>query len=201
GLAVMGDFGVPARITVSAAKGAPGVISVDKGAGMTGTSFNKALGIVEGFLKHTFAKAKSFSASVSIAFEQNYGGIDGDSATSTQIYAVLSALSGVPIDQGIAVTGSADQFGNVQAIGGANEKITGYFALAKSRGLTGRQGVIIPSANVADLMLSREIVEAVRAGKFHIWGVDHVSQGIEILTGTAYSEILTKAQGRLDTLR
>ncbi|MBI5240796.1 MAG: AAA family ATPase [Elusimicrobia bacterium] len=201
GLAVMGTFGVPARITVTASAGAPGVVSIDREAGTTGSSFNKALGVVEGFLRNTFAQKKAISAQIRISFEQNYGGIDGDSATSTEIYATLSRLANVPIKQNYAVTGSADQFGNVQAIGGANEKIEGYFALAKARGLTGEHGIIIPASNVADLQLSPEVVQAVREGKFHIYAVKHVSQGLEILTGTAYSEILKKASARLDSLR
>jgi ATP-dependent Lon protease len=201
GLAVMGSFGVPARITITASAGAPGVVSIDRDAGTTGSSFNKALGVVEGFLRNTFAQTKPISAQIRISFEQNYGGIDGDSATSTEIYGILSRLSNVPIKQNFAVTGSADQFGNVQAIGGANEKIEGYFALAKARGLTGEHGIIIPASNVADLQLSPEVVQAVKDGKFHIYAVKHVSQGLEILTGTAYSEILKKAAARLDGLR
>jgi len=201
GLAVMGEFGVPSRITVTVAAGGPSIVSVDQAARFTGQSFDKALATVEGFLKNTLAKTKPLAGAIRIAFEQNYGGIDGDSATSTKIYAILSALSGVPIYQGIAVTGSSDQFGNVQPIGGANEKITGVYELAKSRGFSGKQGVIIPASNVSELNLKPEIVEAVREGKFHIWGVEHVSQGIEILTGAAYSEILQKAGRRLDGLR
>ncbi|MEQ1918927.1 MAG: AAA family ATPase, partial [Elusimicrobiota bacterium] len=201
GLAVMGTFGVPMRITVvpSAAAGMGGIISVDRNAGpnQTGSSFNKALGIVEGFLQNLFAQKRPFPARLSISYEQNYGGIDGDSATSTEIYSILSALSGVPIGQNFAVTGSADQFGNVQAIGGVNHKIEGFYELAKARGLTGDQGIVIPQANVADLQLSLEVVEAVKAGKFHIYAVSHVSQGLEILTGVAYSEILSKARANL----
>ncbi len=202
GLAVMGTFGVPMRITVvpSAAAGAGGIISVDRQAGpdQTGSSFNKALGVVEGFLQNLFAQQSAFPARLSISYEQNYGGIDGDSATSTEMYAILSALSGVPIGQNFAVTGSADQFGNVQAIGGVNHKIEGYFELAKSRGLTGDQGILIPRSNVADLQLSPEVVQAVKDGKFHIYAVDHVSQGIEILTGVAYSEVVAKAKVTLE---
>lgn len=194
GLAVMGEFGVPSRITVTATAGSGQVVSWDKVAGTTGSSFNKALGVVQGFLRNTFGKTKPLTVDLQYSFEQNYGGIDGDSATSTKIYAALSALSGVPIFQGIAVTGSSDQFGNVQAIGGANEKITGVYELAKSRGFTGKQGVIIPASNITELNLKPEIVQAVREGKFHIWGVEHVSQGIEILTGVAYSEILRQAK-------
>lgn len=201
GLAVMGTFGVPMRITVvpSAAAGMGGIISVDRNAGpsQTGSSFNKALGVVEGFLQNLFATKRPFPARLSISYEQNYGGIDGDSATSTEIYSILSALSGVPIGQNFAVTGSADQFGNVQAIGGVNHKIEGFYELAKARGLTGDQGIVIPQANVADLQLSLEVVEAVKAGKFHIYAVSHVSQGLEILTGVAYSEILAKARANL----
>lgn len=201
GLAVMGSFGVPMRITVvpSAAAGAGGIISVDRNAGpsQTGSSFNKALGVVEGFLQNLFAQKTPFPARLSISYEQNYGGIDGDSATTTEIYSILSALSGVGIGQNFAVTGSADQFGNVQAIGGANHKIEGFYELAKARGLTGDQGIVIPQANVADLQLSPEVVQAVKEGKFHIYAVSHVSQGLEILTGVAYSEILAKARANL----
>ncbi len=201
GLAVMGSFGVPMRITVvpSAAAGAGGIISVDRNAGptQTGPSFNKALGVVEGFLQNLFAQKRPFPARLSLSYEQNYGGIDGDSATTTEIYSILSALSGVGIGQNFAVTGSADQFGNVQAIGGVNHKIEGFYELAKARGLTGDQGIVIPQANVADLQLSQEVVDAVRGGKFHIYAVSHVSQGLEILTGVAYSEILAKARTNL----
>ena len=201
GLAVMGSFGVPMRITVvpSAAEGAGGIISVDRNAGpeQTGSSFNKALGVVEGFLQNLFAQKRAFPARLSISYEQNYGGIDGDSATSTEMYAILSALSGVAIGQNFAVTGSADQFGNVQAIGGVNHKIEGFYELCKSRGLTGQQGIVIPRSNVADLQLSPEVVQAVKDGKFHIYAVDHISQGLEILTGTSYQEILSKASAHL----
>lgn len=203
GLAVMGSFGVPMRVTISVSRagGAGGIVSVDRNAGSTGKSFNKALGVVEGFLEGLFAANTVFPAKLTVSYEQNYGGIDGDSATSTEIYGILSALSGVGIGQNFAVTGSADQFGNVQAIGGVNEKIEGYFELAKSRGLTGDQGIIIPKSNVRDLNLSPEVQQAVADGKFHIYAVDHVSQGLEILTGVAYSEIVAKAEARLKDMR
>ncbi|MDX6771143.1 MAG: AAA family ATPase [Elusimicrobiota bacterium] len=203
GLAVMGSFGVPMRVTftVSRAAGAGGIVSVDRNAGSTGKSFNKALGVVEGFLERLFAKDKVFPAKITVSYEQNYGGIDGDSATSTEIYGILASLAGAPLAQNIAITGSADQKGNVQAIGGVNEKIEGFFELAKSRGLTGEQGIIIPKSNVADLQLNPEVVEAVAQGKFHIYAVDHVSQGVEILTGVAYSEILARAELRLKDMR
>lgn len=203
GLAVMGSFGVPMRVTiqVSKAAGGGGIVSVDRNAGSTGKSFNKALGVVEGFLEGLFARETVFPARISVSYEQNYGGIDGDSATSTEIYGILSALSGVGIGQNFAVTGSADQFGNVQAIGGVNEKIEGYFELAKSRGLDGKQGIIIPRSNVRDLNLAPEVAQAVAEGKFHIYAVDHVSQGLEILTGVAYSEIVERAEAKLRDMR
>ena len=119
----------------------------------------------------------------SIAFEQSYSGIDGDSASSTELYALLSALSGVPMRQDLAVTGSVDQYGTVQAIGGANEKIEGFYRVCKATGLTGTQGVLVPRANVVNLMLDSETVEAVANGRFHIYPVDTIDQGIEILTG------------------
>ncbi|MBI5623327.1 MAG: AAA family ATPase [Elusimicrobia bacterium] len=202
GLAVMGDFGVPARITVVSSPGQPGIVSVDRDAGQTGPSFNKALGVIQGYLEHTFGQKKPVSAHLRLSFEQNYGGIDGDSATSTEIYAILSSLSGVPIQQRFAVTGSADQFGNVQAIGGANHKIEGFYAVAS--GMVnkayrdGLNAVLVPATNVKDLQLDEAVVKAVAEGKFKIYSVKHVSEGIELLTGVAYSEILRKAAARLD---
>lgn len=204
GLAVMGSFGVPMRITAPSfvAAGAGGISSIDRQAGpnQTGPSFNKALGVIEGFINNVFAQKRPLPVRISISHEQNYGGIDGDSATSTNIYLIMSSLSGVAIGQNFAVTGSADQFGNVQAIGGANHKIEGFFELCKARGLTGDQGIIIPQSNVADLQLSAEVVQAVKDGKFHIYAVSNVAQGLEILTGVAYSEIVAKARARLDAM-
>jgi predicted ATP-dependent protease len=197
GLAVMGSFGVPMRITFVAGPGAPGLVSVDQQAGTTGSSFNKALGNEWSFLVNEFGQKQAMKVQIRMSHEQNYGGIDGDSATSTTLYGILSALSGVPIKQNFAVTGSADQFGNVQAIGGVNEKIEGFFAICKHRGLTGDQGVVIPRTNVADLQLSPEVAQAIKDGQFHIYAVDNVRQGIEILTGTAYQTIKTKAEARL----
>ncbi|MBI4677865.1 MAG: AAA family ATPase [Elusimicrobia bacterium] len=202
GLAVMGDFGVPARITVVSSPGRAGVVSVDRDSGQTGPSFNKSLGIIQGFLEHVFGRKRPVSAHLRVSFEQNYGGIDGDSATSTEIYAILSSLSGVPIQQRFAVTGSADQFGNVQPIGGANEKIEGFFSVASGMVnkayQSGMNGVLIPATNVKDLQLDEGVVKAVAEGRFKIYAVKHVGEGIEILTGEAYSEILRKAEAKLD---
>ncbi|NNN06182.1 MAG: AAA family ATPase [Elusimicrobia bacterium] len=200
GLAVMGSFGVPMRITFVAVPGNPGIVSVDKDAGTTGASFNKALGNEWSWVVNEFGRAKPVRAQIRVAYEQSYSGIDGDSSTSTTLYGILSALSGVPIQQKFAVTGSADQFGNVQAIGGVNEKIEGFFALCKSRGLTGDQGIVIPKSNVADLQLSPEVAQAIKDGVFHVYAVDHVSQGMEILTGVPYQTIKDKAQKRLDEI-
>jgi predicted ATP-dependent protease len=200
GLAVSGSRGVQMRITFVAGPGAPGLVSVDHAAGNTGSSFNKALGNEYSFMMHEFGQKKALKAQIRVSYEQNYGGIDGDSSTSTTLYGILSALSGVPISQKFAVTGSADQFGNVQAIGGVNEKIEGFFELCKHRGLTGDQGVIIPRTNVGDLQLSPEVAKAIADGTFHIYAVDHVSQGMEILTGVAYQTIKEKAALRLDAI-
>jgi predicted ATP-dependent protease len=200
GLAVMGSHGVQTRITFVVGPGAPGIVSVDKDAGSTGPSFNKALGNEYSFLMQEFGQKKALKAQVRVSYEQNYGGIDGDSSTSTTLYGILSALSGVPIMQKFAVTGSADQFGRVQAIGGVNEKIEGFFALCSFRGLTGDQGVIIPKTNVGDLQLSPEVSEAIKAGRFHIYAVDTIAQGMEILTGVPYQTIKEKAAVRLDEI-
>lgn len=148
-----------------------------------GQIHNKGLLILTGFLSGMFARNKPIPLSASITFEQTYSLIDGDSASSTELYVLLSSLAGVPIKQGIAVTGSVNQWGEIQPIGGVNEKIEGFFAICKDRGLTGRQGVIIPQQNVCNLMLHDEVVDAVKAGQFHIWAVRHISEGIEILTG------------------
>mgnify|MGYP002640176231 CR=1 FL=1 len=187
GLAVysMGDnsFGKPSRITATSYLGEPGIISVEREAKLSGKTYDKGNLIINGFLGNTFAQNFPLSVTITLTFEQNYGGIDGDSASSTEIYAILSALSGFPIKQGIAVTGSVNQWGEIQAIGGVNEKIEGFFHLCEIRGLTGDQGVIVPSANVAHLMIMPDIQAAVKAGKFHIWAVDTIVEGIELLTG------------------
>jgi len=187
GLAVYsaGDnsFGKPARITATSYMGEPGIISVEREAKLSGKTYDKGNLIINGYLGQTFAQNFPLSVAITLTFEQSYGGIDGDSASSTEIYVILSALSGFPIKQGIAVTGSVNQWGEIQAIGGVNEKIEGFFHLCKMRGLTGDQGVVIPEANVAHLMTMPEIQEAVDAGKFHVWAVKTIAEGIEILTG------------------
>jgi predicted ATP-dependent protease len=144
--------------------------------------------ILAGFLGARYAQEKPLSLSASLVFEQSYSGVDGDSASSAELYALLSAIAEVPIQQSFAVTGSINQRGQVQAIGGVNEKIEGFFDICKARGLTGEQGVIIPSSNIKHLMLRHDVIEAVRAGQFRIFPVDHIDQGIELLTGMPAGE-------------
>jgi predicted ATP-dependent protease len=187
GLSVLelGDifFGQPSRITASVGLGERGVVNVEREAEMSGPTHTKGVLILSGYLSQQFAQDKPLSLNARLVFEQNYAGVDGDSASSTELYAVLSALSGAPIQQGIAVTGSVNQMGEVQAIGGVNEKIEGFFAVCKAKGLTGEQGVMIPVSNVSNLMLKQEVVEAVQDGNFNIWSVGTVEEGIEVLTG------------------
>lgn len=177
-------FGRPMRISARTGLGREGVINVERQAGLSGPTHDKGVQILTGFLRGTFAQHIPLNIACSVTFEQSYGGIDGDSASSTEVYAILSALSGVPIRQDVAVTGSVDQYGNIQPIGGVNEKIEGFFKVCRESGLTGTQGVMIPATNVADLHLDPEVVEAVQEGRFHIWSVDRVEEGIEHLTGT-----------------
>ena len=176
-------FGRPSRVTTTVAVGQAGLINIEREAHLSGATHDKGVMILSGFLRNRFGQENPLALSASICFEQSYAGIDGDSASSTELYALLSALSGVPIRQDLAVTGSVDQFGTVQAIGGANEKIEGFFRVCKAVGLSGNQGVLLPRTNLRNLMLDRETVAAVEAGTFHIYPVDTIAHGIEILTG------------------
>jgi ATP-dependent Lon protease len=177
------SFGKPVRITATAALGKAGLINIEREANLSGRFHDKGMHIIAGYLRSQFAQDKPLSLAASICFEQSYSGVDGDSASSTEIYALASALSGLPLRQDIAVTGSINQQGDIQAIGGVNEKIEGFYDVCRIKGLTGTQGVMMPDSNVEDLMLREDILEAVAAGKFHIWPVAKVEQGIEILTG------------------
>lgn len=176
------QFGRPTRITVNTSLGKAGVINIERDADLSGPLHNKGIAILTGYLRDMFAQDKPMVMSTSISFEQSYSGVDGDSASSTEIYGILSSLTGIPIKQGIAVTGSVNQKGEIQPIGGVNEKIEGFFDVCKSRRLTGRQGVIIPHQNAQDLLLRPDVIEAIKAGKFHVYPVKTISQGIEILT-------------------
>ncbi len=193
GLAVysLGDhmFGKPSRITASTSMGRAGIINIEREADMSGSTHNKGVLILGGYLRKKYAQDKPLTISASIAFEQSYGGVDGDSASSTEIYALLSSLSGVPIKQNIAVTGSMNQKGEVQAIGGVNEKIEGFYDCCRKAGLTGKQGVMIPEANVKDLMLRKDVVDSVKKGEFHIYRVKTIDEGIEILTDKKAGEV------------
>lgn len=193
-------FGRPSRITAETFMGKHGIVNIEREANMSGNTHDKGVMILSGFVGRTFARKYPLSLAISITFEQSYSGIDGDSASSTELYAILSSLSGIGIRQGIAVTGSVNQKGSIQAIGGVNEKIEGFFEVCKTKGLSGRQGVMIPKANVRNLMLKREVVQAVEEGRFSIWAVETIEQGIEILTGTPAGTPDSKGNFAPDTL-
>ncbi|MFC1802637.1 Lon protease family protein [Thermoproteota archaeon] len=192
GLAVlgMGDymFGKPSRITASIGLGKKGIIDIEKQADMGGPTHTKGVHILTGFLTNRYARKHPLSLTARLVFEQSYSGVDGDSASSTETYAMLSALSDVPIKQHFAVTGSVNQKGEVQAIGGVNQKIEGFFDLCKIRGFTGEQGVVIPQSNVKNLMLREDVVDAIKERKFHIYPVKTIDHGIEVLTGVPAGE-------------
>ncbi len=181
----LGDhtFGRPSRITASVYTGRGGMINIEREVKLSGPIHDKGVMILTGYLGSLFAVNRPLSLSASICFEQSYDGVEGDSASSTELYALLSSLSGIPLQQGIAVTGSVNQRGQIQPIGGVNFKIEGFYAVCKSRGLNGRQGVMIPKGNENHLMLDDEVIEAVREGKFHVWSVETIEEGIEILAG------------------
>ena len=176
-------FGKPVRITASVALGKIGIINIERESNLSGRFHDKGVQIIGGYLRRTFAQNKPLSLSASVCFEQSYSGVDGDSASSTEIYSLLSALADAPIRQELAVTGSVNQQGDIQPIGGVNQKIEGFYDICKLKGLTGKQGVLIPAENVEDLMLRDEVIEAVARGLFHIYPVATIEQGIEILTG------------------
>ena len=187
GLTVMtiGDysFGKPAKITVNTYTGKNGIVNVEREVELSGSSHSKGVLILTGYLGEMFAQDIPLSLTASICFEQLYNGVDGDSASSTELYGLLSSLSGIPINQAIAVTGSVNQKGQIQPIGGVNEKIEGYFQICKMRGLDGSHGVMMPVQNVDNLQLSDEIVESVKNGLFHIYSISTIEEGIEVLTG------------------
>ena len=178
-------FGRPVRITAEAYMGKKGIINIEREADMSGRTHDKGVLILSGYLGRTFAQSHPLNLTISITFEQSYSDIDGDSASAAELFAILSSLSGIPIKQGIAVTGSVNQKGQIQAIGGVNQKVEGFFEVCLEKGLDGSQGVVVPRANIKNLMLRRELIKAVRQKKFHVWAVSTVEEGIEILTGVA----------------
>lgn len=177
------SFGKPTRITAKTSMGKAGIINIEREADLSGKTHNKGVLILSGYLRAKYAQDKPLTVSASICFEQSYTGVEGDSASSTEVYALLSSLADLPLRQDIAVTGSINQKGEIQSIGGANQKIEGFYDVCKAKGLTGTQGVMIPALNILDLMLRKDVVEAVKDGKFHIYPVETIDQGIEILTG------------------
>jgi len=220
GLAVhlMGDylFGRPSRITATVHTGKDGIVDIEREAELGGHTHTKGIMILKGFLGERFARTRPLSLSASLAFEQSYSTIDGDSASTAELYALLSSLADLPVQQGIAVTGSVNQKGEIQPIGGVNEKIEGFFRVCRTKGLIGTQGVVIPNQNIDNLMLPPEVTEAVRAGEFHIYPVTTVEEGIEILTGipagalqedgtfpegTVFGRVAARLEAIHDTLR
>lgn len=193
GLAVMDvvgyDFGRPSRITASVSMGSAGLIAVDREAKMSGKTYDKAVFIIAGYLRNVYAQDFPLSLSASLSFEQSYSGIEGDSASAAELFALISALSGVPLRQDLAVTGSVSQFGDIQPIGGVTEKVEGFFFTCREIGLTGGQGVVIPVQNVNNLIPCREVVEAVKAGTFHIYPVRTIDEGLEVLTGMKAGDV------------
>jgi predicted ATP-dependent protease len=202
GLAVLqlGDFafGSPHRITSRVRLGSGGVVDIEREAELGGPIHSKGVLVLSGYLAGRYMLTKPLSLSATLVFEQLYGGIEGDSASSAELYALLSALAGAPVKQSLAVTGSVNQHGDIQAIGGVNEKIEGFFDLCKARGLTGDQGVLIPQANVKHLMLREDVVQAVADGKFAVYPVSTVDEGVERLTGVPAAEIHARVEARLE---
>jgi len=183
------EFGKPNRITATVSVGRDGVVAIERESKLSGNIHTKGVMILTSFLKERFAHNKPISLTATLCFEQSYGMVEGDSASSTELYAILSALSGVPIKQGIAVTGSVSQKGEIQPVGGVTQKIEAFFDICAHKGLSGDQGVIIPEKNVRNLMLKQVVVDAVKEGKFHIWPVSRIEEGIEILTGVPAGEL------------
>ena len=193
GLAVLNigeySFGRPSRITVATSPGSNGIINIEREVDMSGPIHSKGVLILTGFLRENFTQDIPLSLDASICFEQNYGGVDGDSATGAEIYALLSSLSEVPIKQSISATGSMNQKGDIQVVGGVTEKVEGFYFTCKKQGLTGEQGVILPKNNLRNLVLQDEVAKAIEDGKFHIYPVERIEEAIEILTGKKYEEI------------
>ncbi len=184
------SFGKPVRITANTFIGKNGIVNIEREVSMSGTTHSKGIFILAAYIGEKYAQDFPLSLTASICFEQLYNGVDGDSASSTELYAILSSLSSIPINQSLAVTGSVNQKGEIQPIGGVTEKIEGYFNICKKNGLTGKQGVLIPHQNIINLALKDEIIEAVKNGKFHIYPVETIDEGIEILTGVKSGKLL-----------
>jgi lon-related putative ATP-dependent protease len=190
-------FGMPQRITARVRLGSGGVVDIERESELGGPIHSKGVMILSGYLAGRYARGKPLSLSASLVFEQSYGGVEGDSASSAELYALLSALAGAPLKQSLAVTGSVNQHGDMQAIGGVNEKIEGFFDLCKARGLTGEQGVLIPESNVKNLMLRQDVVDAVAQGKFRVHAVRDIDEGIELLSGLPAATLHERVEQQL----
>lgn len=205
GLAVMGtgeySFGKPSKITASTYKGRSGVINIEREIKQSGSIHDKGVLILSGYLGARYGKEKPLSITTSITFEQNYNGVDGDSASSTELYAIISSIAEIPIKQHIAVTGSVSQKGEIQPIGGINQKIEGFFDVCKIKGFTGEQGILMPIQNVKNLLLKDEVVEAVKEGTFKIYAISSIEEGLEILTGKGMNDIDKIVNEKLDKYR
>jgi lon-related putative ATP-dependent protease len=193
-------FGVPVKITATVGMGTAGIINIEREAELSGRTHDKGMQILAGYLRSKYAQDKPLTLTASVCFEQSYSGVDGDSASSTELYALLSALSGIPLRQDIAVTGSVNQNGDIQPIGDVNEKIEGFFDVCMMRGLSGSQGVLIPNANLGDLMLHPRIIEAAREGRFHVYGISTIDEGIAILTDIPAGDRQGKGRYPRDTV-
>jgi lon-related putative ATP-dependent protease len=190
---MLGDhvFGRPSRVTATVSMGRSGIVNIEREAKLSGSTHDKGVLILSGYLRQMYAQDKPLTLSASLCFEQSYSGVDGDSASSTELYALLSRLANLPLRQDLAVTGSVNQWGDIQAIGGVNEKIEGFYDVCVQRGLTGTQGVMIPQANVRNLMLRPDVVGAIRNGRFHVYPVVHIDQGLELLIGMHAGDVET----------
>ncbi|KAA3604636.1 MAG: ATP-binding protein [Calditrichaeota bacterium] len=190
-------FGIPIRISATSSIGNSGVVNIERESDLSGQIHDKGVFILTGFLRNTFAQKRPLNISASICFEQAYSGIDGDSASLAELYALLSSLAEVPLKQNLAVTGSVNQFGEVQSVGGINEKIEGFFEICKGKDFTGNQGVVIPQTNISDLMLNEEVVEQSKNGNFSVFAVSNVAEGLELLTGAEAKVIYQKIDEKL----
>jgi predicted ATP-dependent protease len=199
---MLGDhaFARPSRITATVSLGREGVVAIDREAQLAGNIHNKGVLILAGYLKSRFAQDKPLTLSASLTFEQSYGMVEGDSASCAELIALLSVLAEAPLKQNIAITGSVSQRGEVQPIGGVTWKVEGFYKVCKARGLDGSQGVVIPKVNVQDLMLDKEVVDAVKEGKFHVWAVGHVDEALELLTGLPAGKRLADGIWEPDTV-
>jgi Lon-like ATP-dependent protease len=196
----MGDyvFGKPSVITVSTYAGDKGIINIEREVEMSGSIHDKGVMILEGYLNEKFCKKGPLGVTSKICFEQSYGGVDGDSASSTELYGILSSIGDIPIKQSIAVTGSVNQKGEIQPVGGVTEKIEGFYNICKYLGLTGDQGVIIPKQNIDELVLKDEVIDAVKQGEFQIYSVSTIEEGMEILTDKSFKEVEKLVERKLE---